>query len=87
MEMEKWTTFWNAVFDHFTLVGLLYGFGLKNSSNFSRKYQDHMDDLNPHFSDKLYYGKVSVSQFPLPIFASFSEGTDEIIEQYKKNAC
>lgn len=89
--MEKWPEFWDKVFGNSTLIGLLYGFGLKNSSSFKWKYGDHSEtcdgfcqSLKSYFSDEPAYGRLTVSQFPLPIFASFSEGKDEVIEKYKK---
>ena len=89
--MEKWSEFWDKVFGNSTLVGLLYGFGLKNSSSFTWKYADHPEDcdrfcqsLKSYFSDKPTFGKLTVSQLHLPIFASFSDGKDEVIEKYKK---
>ncbi len=91
LAMEDWPEFWDEVFGNSTLVGLLFGFGLKNSSNFTSKYRDHpeiceesFESFKSYFSDEPAYGKVTVSEFPLPIFASFSNGEDEVIEKYKK---
>lgn len=147
LAIKEWPEFWNKVFDSSTLVGLLYGFGLKNSSSFAWKYGDHPEahdrffpSLNPkiaslagqemqdfdsksaqmkgkhsqkvraprfganygskthvswtdptaifrlksYFSDEPAFGKATLSKFPLPIFASYSDGKDEVIEKYRK---
>lgn len=89
-EMEKGSVFWDQVFNNSTLVGLLYGFGLKNSYSFTWKYSKMPEtctgfcqSLPSCFSDKSTYGDATISHFRLPIFASFSE-QDEVIEKYKK---
>jgi hypothetical protein len=89
--MKDWPEFWEEVFGNSTLLGLLYGYGLKNSSSFTWKYGDHPEacdgfcqSLKSYSSDELVFGKANVSQFHLPIFASFSDSKDEIIEKYKK---
>ena len=90
LAMQEWPEFWDRVSGNSTLVGLLYGFGLKNSSSFTWKYADHSEtcdefcrSLKSYFSDEPAYGRATVSQFPLPIFASFTNGKDEVIENYK----
>ena len=89
-EMEKGSPFWDQVFDNSVLVGLLYGFGLKNSYSFTWKYGELPETctgfcqaLLSRSSDEPTYGNATISHFRLPIFASFSE-QDEVIEKYEK---
>lgn len=88
-EIERGSEFWNKALNNSVLVGLLYGFGLENSCSFKWKhgkhpaiYDDFCNSLKFRFSDHNMHN-ASIAHFSLPIFASFSEGKDEVIEKYK----
>lgn len=88
-DMEKGSEFWDQAHNNSVLMGLLYGFGPKNSFCFRDKYKGHDEadkpaqSLDSYFSDVHNFGTASVTNFPLPIFASFSDSKDEVIERYK----
>ncbi|MCB1107546.1 MAG: hypothetical protein KDK76_05575 [Chlamydiia bacterium] len=75
--------FWKKVLEEPLFLGILYGYGRYNSLSFHRKYAYNDPDLNFTFSDKCKLGHTSLSNFPLPIFASFSQ-KDLVIKQYEK---
>lgn len=77
LEFEKGSPFWDKVLNHSVLQGLLYGFGKENAFAFkhAEKGSQH------HFSDAHRMGKASLHDFPIPIFASFSE-KDDVIDKY-----
>ena len=90
LEFEKGSEFWERAFSNTVLIGVLFGFGEKNSRCFYCKYNKNTEvckqlnnTVTSRFSDKPAFGKVSLDAFPLPIFASFSEGEDEVIEKYQ----
>jgi hypothetical protein len=88
--LEQGSEFWEKVFDHPALLGLLLGYGMKNSFCFQWKYgsselQEKITNaLSFRFSDKPHGGKATFNKLSLPIFASFSDGEDEMIEKYRK---
>lgn len=92
-ELEKGSEFWDEVFDksinNFALVGVLFGYGVKNSFCFqwkwcpSSEFQQVADAMKPRFSNKSQEGKVKIERLPIPIFASFFED-DEMIEKYNR---
>lgn len=89
--MEHGSKFWDKAFDHPALLGLLLGYGIKNSFCFQWKYyslagihEKLAESLVFRFSDKPQGGKATFDKLSLPIFASFSEGEDEVIEKYKR---
>ena len=90
LEIEKGSAFWERVNGNATLIGLLYGFGLKNSSLFYWKYWGQCEDCNSCFScltsyasDSLKDGTSTIKNLTLPAFASFFKD-DDVIEKYKK---
>lgn len=86
-EMEAGSEFWDKTFDNCLLVGLLYGFGLKNAYSFRDKYKDVSqinESLSSYASDEPTFRTATIEHFSLPIFASFSGEKDEVIEKYKK---
>lgn len=91
LSLEQGSKFWTEVFDNSALLGMLLGYGIKNSFCFQWKYGDLSDiheklaeSLLFRFSDKPQGGKATFDKLSLPIFASFSEGEDEVIEKYKR---
>ena len=91
LRIEQGSEFWNKVFDHPALLGILLGYGVRNSFCFLWKYGDLQErhqqlseSLLFQFSDKPQSGKATLDTLPLPIFASFSQGEDEVIEKYKR---
>jgi hypothetical protein len=91
LALEQGSEFWNKTLDNPALLGLLLGYGMKNSLCFQWKYCDLPDaqeklagSLLFQFSDKPQGGKATFDKLSLPIFASFSEGEDEVIEKYKR---
>ena len=83
--------FWKKMEGHSALTGILFGYGAKNSWCFHWKHWDHSDQVDSiaqsvkfHFSDTPRYGKATLKNFPIPIFASFVNGKDEVIEKYEK---
>lgn len=90
------STFWKKALNHSLLLGILFGFGLENSSCFDWKYFTDTED-NPEMEAFITslpfrfdenakdFADPSIHHFALPPFASFSYGEkDEIIEKYKK---
>jgi len=91
LRIEQGSEFWDKAFDHPALLGILLGYGVKNSFCFLWKYGDlperHQqlsESLLFQFSDKPIGGKATFDTLSLPIFASFSQGEDEVIEKYKR---
>lgn len=91
LKLEKGSEFWDKAFDNPALLGILLGYGVKNSFCFLWKYGDlpegHQqlaESLVFRFSDKPQGGKATFDKLSLPIFASFSQGEDEVIEKYKR---
>jgi hypothetical protein len=89
--LEQGSEFWDKAFDHPALLGILLGYGIKNSFCFQWKYGDLSEgkrqlaeSLLFQFSDKPQGGKATFDKLSLPIFASFSQGEDEVIEKYKR---
>jgi hypothetical protein len=82
--------FWEKVFNNSKLMGILYGFGIKNASCFHWKFRKRqkknpffLKALHYRFSDTLLHPNLSsINLFSLPIFSSFSDD-DEILEKYK----
>lgn len=78
--------FWDVVFEKSELVGLLYGFGLKNSFGFNWKYrenkvniQDFVNSLHFKFSNKIKnYGSATIDTVSLPVFAEFEEDSSMV---------
>lgn len=90
LDMEKLhSDFWQPIFKNAQLVGLLYGFGLKNASCFAWKYRNQegnhvtfSNTLQHSFSDSIKsIGDATVQHFPIPIFASFFPD-DEMQNRY-----
>ena len=91
LSIEQGSEFWDKTFDNPALLGLLLGYGVKNSFCFQWKYcnlaETHeklAESLVFRFSDKPQGGKATFDKLSLPIFASFSESEDEVIEKYKR---
>ena len=47
-------------------------------------HEKFADSILFQFSDQPQSGKATFDKLPLPIFASFTEGVDEVVEKYKK---
>lgn len=75
--------FWEKVMKEPVLLGILYGFGKYNALSFHQKHVHNDSALDFTFSDTCKLGHTSLSNFPLPIFASFSK-KDLVIEKYAK---
>ncbi|MCB9093245.1 MAG: hypothetical protein H6620_11865 [Halobacteriovoraceae bacterium] len=82
--------FWDGVFTHSELSGLLYGFGYRNSMCFKWKFSEGTPEvfrslLCSKFSDcskcKDFTGRENIELLGLPVFASFQE-SDHVIEKY-----
>lgn len=91
LAIEQGSEFWDRTFANPALLGLLLGYGMKNSFCFQWKYCDLSEarerlaeSLLFRFSDKPQGGKANFDRLSLPIFASFSEGEDEVVEKYKR---
>jgi hypothetical protein len=91
LRIEQGSEFWDKTFDHPALLGILLGYGVKNSFCFQWKYchlpdghQQLAESLLFQFSDKPQGGKATFDKLSLPIFASFAQGEDEVIEKYKR---
>ena len=90
LTLEQGSEFWDQVFDQPALLGLVLGYGMKNSFCFQWKYcssenQEKISGaLQFNFSDKPQSGKATLEKLTLPIFASFSDGEDEVIQKYQK---
>ncbi len=92
LTMEQGSEFWNKTFDHPALLGILLGYGIKNSFCFQWKYCNLPESTHEklarsllfQFSDQPQGGKATFDKLSIPIFASFSEAEDEMIEKYKK---
>jgi hypothetical protein len=91
LKIEQGSEFWDQALDNPLLLGILLGYGVKNSLCFQWKYGDlpeeHrqlVESLSFRFSDKPQSGKATFDKLCLPIFASFSQGEDEVIEKYKR---
>ncbi len=91
LKIQNGSEFWDKTFGNPALLGILLGYGIKNSFCFQWKYGDlpegHQqlaETLVFQFSDKPQGGKATFDKLSLPIFASFSQGEDEVIEKYKR---
>jgi hypothetical protein len=91
LRIEQGSEFWDKAFDHPALLGILLGYGVKNSFCFlwiygdlPERHQQLSESLLFQFSDKPIGGKATFDTLSLPIFASFSQGEDEVIEKYKR---
>jgi hypothetical protein len=91
LALERGSEFWDKTWDHPALLGLLLGYGIKNSFCFQWKYANLSDtheklagSLLFQFTDQPQGGKATFDKLSLPIFASFSEGEDEVVEKYKR---
>ncbi len=92
-ELEKGSEFWNEVFDksinNSALVGVLFGYGIKNAFCFqwkwwpSSEFQQVADAMKPRFSNESLSGEAKIERLPIPIFASFFD-EDEIVEKYNR---
>jgi len=93
-ELEKGSEFWNEVFDksinNSALIGVLFGYGIKNAFCFQWKwwpsdgFQPVADKMIHRFSDKCrLQGEATIEKMPIPTFASFFED-DEMIEKYTR---
>ena len=92
---DERSTFWNTVVHNSTLLGILFGFGRKNSQCFDWKYwslpennepmRSFTDSLRSTFSSNIKdFKTISIGHFGLPCFASFSpKGKDEVIKKYE----
>lgn len=77
--------FWNKILSEPLLLGILYGYGKYNAICFHWKHSKNgaIDrSLSFTFSATPKLGCSSIKNFPLPVFASFSNN-DPIIEKYK----
>ena len=82
--------FWDIVFERSELVGLLYGFGLKNTLCFNWKHrenqaniQDFAHSLSFEFSNKIgNYGSATINTVSLPIFAEF-DADGSMVHRYE----
>lgn len=91
-QFEKGSELWDKINDNALLFGLLAGFGLENSSTFKWKYSNNYEHQNEPFyaglqstfSDTSFKRNGSLSDLSLPIFASFSEGKDPVVEKYRQ---
>ena len=85
------SNFWKKMKGHSALTGILFGYGAKNSWCFHWKHWDHSDQVDDiaqsitnRASDNSRDGKATLKNFQIPIFASFANGKDEVIEKYEK---
>lgn len=91
LSFKDGSPFWDLVLSNSVLAGILYGYGERNAFCFFWKHATN-DTLSPCFLDGLkfhFYNHPSsishtIANFGLPIFASFSELQDPMIELYKK---
>jgi hypothetical protein len=89
-QIEKGSVFWDKVEENPATIGILFGYGIKNSLSFFWKHwgkpenaEEFQDCITPYVSDSLTDGKSSLENLILPSFMSFFE-EDEVIEKYKK---
>ncbi len=88
-QIEQGSDFWEEVHKNSCLIGLLYGYGLKNSSTFHWKYWGQTENCEGYTDCLTYYfgkiggGKSTIENLTLPMFVSFFEN-DEVIENYKR---
>jgi len=93
-EMEKSSEFWDKVFDrcvnNAALVGILFGYGVKNSFCFqwrgwpSDEFEKIANSLHVKPSgDGMSAGKATLEKLSIPVFVSFFEN-DEMIEKYTR---
>lgn len=89
--LQEGSPFWDTVFTDSVLVGILYGYGEENSLLFSWKHSASLEIpthfremLRFHFSNKKERTMQNLDDFDLPVFASFSDLQDPIIERYKR---
>lgn len=84
--------FWKKVNDHAALIGILFGFGERNSWSFYWKYFGHQEKyervaeaIPSQVSDPQHqYGQSSLADFSLPVFMIVGDGKDEMVEKYRK---
>lgn len=87
---DNFSKFWDVVFERSELVGLLYGFGLRNSLCFNWKYRENKiniqkfsNSLSFKFSNKIKnYGSATINTISLPVFPEFDPNSS-MIHKYK----
>lgn len=92
MEFEKEeSNFWNAVFSNDYLLGILYGFGERNSFFFSKEINmkqktDRDEFLFASFPVPKDPKKSPIGEFSLPVFRSYeiNQKEDPILKQFKE---
>jgi len=92
-QIEKGSEFWTEVFDkaidNSALIGILFGYGVKNAFCFQWKwwsssaFEKFANSIQPQFSDHQQTGQATLDRLSLPVFASFIE-PDDMIEKYAK---
>ncbi len=88
LNIEKGSVFWEKANNHATPIGLLFGYGVKNSSFFYWKHWEEFEDDGPinslpsHGTECLKAGESSIEDLTLPGFVSFFE-EDDVVEKYK----
>jgi len=94
LEMEKGSKFWNEVWDkspsNTHLIGILFGFGLKNSFCYQWKWWPSVEFekiantlKQKSSSGRSQGGDATIDHLLIPSFASFFN-EDEVIEQYNR---
>lgn len=97
LEIEEETSkFWETVFSRSDLIGILYGFGPKNSQCFSwmfgksssesfeapLSFRNSLSTFSLFSSDGMFNGQESAKDLTIPTFRSFQDN-DPLIEKYE----
>ena len=84
LSLKEGSPFWDKAFNSSILSGILFGFGEQNSFFFHWKAEESFP-LNRRFihNNKLRFDQT-IDNFGIPIFATFTDLEDPVIEKYKK---
>lgn len=94
---DQKSRFWEIVFSRSDLIGILYGFGLKNSQCFSwsfgesvsenfevpDSFKDSLFQSSAFSSEGIFNGRESVKDLKIPTFRSYQED-DPVIRKYEE---
>ena len=94
LNMEQGSEFWDRVWDksinNAALIGVLFGYGVKNSFCFqwkgwpSAQFEKIADSIKPRFcSQDMQGGEATIDRLSIPAFASFFD-EDEVVEKYTR---
>jgi len=89
---QEQSVFWDVVSEHSDLIGLLYGFGFRNSQCFNWKFSEEVPEsfknslqlnLSTDWKCKNFSGHEKACDLQIPVFCSFQQD-DPVIKKYEE---